>query len=82
MLNGHQTVLHRAACAYVAAHQDHSSKTEGLTQPCTQRANMEEVKRHPWFNAQLPDGALTMNDYYIAPVPYLGEARSRSQKLL
>lgn len=34
---------------------------------------MEEVKRHPWFQYQLPEGALTMNESYIAPVPYLGE---------
>ena len=34
---------------------------------------MSEVKQSSWFQHQLPDGALTMNDFYITTVPFLDQ---------
>ena len=30
----------------------------------SERLSMEEIKQHPWFQKQLPDGALKMNAWY------------------
>ena len=44
-----------------------------------QRAGMEEIKQHPWFQHALPAGALKMNEWYTQSAgPYLQEVSPRS----
>ena len=35
------------------------------------RLSMEEIKRHAWFNQELPPGAQEMNEYYLKAPPFL-----------
>lgn len=41
----------------------------------SERMSMEEIKAHPWFLEDLPDGALTMNDWYLQTRPVYDQAR-------
>jgi serine/threonine protein kinase len=31
-----------------------------------QRSTMPEIQRHPWFQTALPEGAIIMNDMFLA----------------
>ena len=45
-------------------------------QALLQRAGMDEIKVHPWFKHQLPEGALRMNAWYTSSAgPCLAEVR-------
>ena len=40
------------------------------------RLSMDDIKRHPWFNQDLPGGALQMNDFYLQAPPFLDMVRA------
>lgn len=40
------------------------------------RLSMEDIKRHPWFNQDLPGGAHEMNEFYLKAPPFLDMVRS------
>ena len=37
----------------------------------SQRLSIEDIKLHPWFLRDLPNGALHMNDFYLQAPPFL-----------
>ena len=40
------------------------------------RLSMDDIKRHPWFNQDLPGGALQMNNFYLQAPPFLDMVRA------
>ncbi|KAK9809250.1 hypothetical protein WJX72_012085 [[Myrmecia] bisecta] len=46
------------------------------------RLSMEEIRAHPWFLHQLPEGALEMNSWYMQKPPYLEQYMARIDAII
>ena len=48
----------------------------------SERLSIEDIKMHPWFQRDLPRGALDMNDFYLQAPPFLEQVCPHSSPII